>query len=305
MQVWTLANQKGGVGKTTSTVALAGLAASQGLRVLMVDLDPHASLSLYFRQEPDTTQRSSYALFQYKEQLSRERILPLMRHMPLAGLQLLPAATALASVERQMHQAEGLGLVVKRALACVAADFDLVLLDCPPILGVLMINALAAADQLIIPVQTEHLAIKGLERMLHTLSLLGRSRPTPLPYTVVPTLFDRRTQASVLSLRLLRNEWGSVVWPGKIVIDTRLRDASRAGVPPHLFAPKSAAVGCYEQLYRCLMLGEQVHWSDEDSLTEAPANALIGVTAIDPAIAVPVPKRGAGLSSIGNSHHGR
>jgi chromosome partitioning protein len=69
----------------------------------------------------------------------------------------------------------------------------------------------------------------------------------------VPTMFDRRTQASVQSLRVLRNEYGDQVWQGKVVIDTRVRDASKAGVPPHLFAPSSAAVGCYQQLYRQLI----------------------------------------------------
>ncbi|BCD99172.1 chromosome partitioning protein [Marinagarivorans cellulosilyticus] len=253
MEIWTVANQKGGVGKTSTTVALAGIAASEGKRVLMVDLDPHGSLSMYFRQEPDYTHKSSYTLFEKKDQLNSELVHGLVRVTPLKTLQLLPAATALATLERQMHACEGLGMVISKAMAQVKEDYDLVVLDCPPVLGVLMINALAACHQLIIPVQTEHLAIKGLERMLHTLKMLARSRPKPLPYVIVPTMFDRRTQAGVQSLRVLRNEYGDQVWQGKVVIDTRVRDASKAGVPPHLFAPSSAAVACYQQLYRQLI----------------------------------------------------
>ena len=252
MEIWTVANQKGGVGKTSTTVALAGIAASEGKRVLMVDLDPHGSLSMYFRQEPDFTHKSSYTLFEKKDQLTPELIHSLIRATPLKTLHLLPAATPLATLERQMHACEGLGLVISKALTVVQQDFDLVVLDCPPVLGVLMINALAACQQLIVPVQTEHLAIKGLERMLHTLKMLARSRPKPLPYVIVPTMFDRRTQASVQSLRVLRNEYGDEVWQGKVVIDTRIRDASKAGVPPHLYSPASAAVACYQQLYRQL-----------------------------------------------------
>lgn len=252
MEIWTVANQKGGVGKTSTTVALAGIAAKQGKRVLMVDLDPHGSLSMYFRQEPDFAQKSSYTLFEKRDHLNTALVQSLILKTPLETLQLLPAATPLATLERQMHACDGLGLVISRALKHIEADFDIVFLDCPPVLGVLMINALAAADQLIIPVQTEHLAIKGLERMLHTLKMLGRSRPQPLPFVVVPTMFDRRTQASVQSLRVLRNEHGDDVWQGKVVIDTRIRDASKAGVPPNLYAPQSSAVACYQQLYRQL-----------------------------------------------------
>ncbi|MDZ7924512.1 MAG: ParA family protein [Marinagarivorans sp.] len=253
IEVWTVANQKGGVGKTSTTVALAGIAASAGKRVLMIDLDPHGSLSMYFHQEPDYTAKSTYSLFAQRDQLSAEFIHGLIRTTPLKTLHLLPAATALATLERQMSASDGLGLVIARAIALIKDDFDLVILDCPPILGVLMINALAACQQLIIPVQTEHLAIKGLDRMLHTLKMLGRSRKTPLPFVIVPTMFDRRTQASVQSLRVLRNEYGDDVWQGKVVIDTRIRDASKAGVPPHLFSPNSAAVACYQQLFKQLI----------------------------------------------------
>lgn len=113
-----------------------------------------------------------------------------------------------------------------------------------------MINALAACNQLLIPVQTEFLALKGLDRMLHTLTMLGKSRKQELKYCVVPTMFDRRTQASVSSLRTLRNDYSNVVWPGKIPVDTKLRDASKAGVPPNLFDPEGRAMEAYKSLYK-------------------------------------------------------
>jgi len=115
-----------------------------------------------------------------------------------------------------------------------------------------MVNALAACHQLIIPVQTEFLALKGLERILHTLQMMQRSRSRELPFLIVPTLFDRRTQASVTTLRTLRNTHGEHVWPGTIPVDTKLRDASKAGVPPHLFAPDSRGVEAYHSLLRFL-----------------------------------------------------
>src|SRR5690606_13023507 len=119
----------------------------------------------------------------------------------------------LATVERRASAIEGMGLRLSRALTLLWDDFDYALIDTPPVLGALMINALAACEQLVIPVQTEFLALKGLERMLRTLDMVSRSRGKVLPHLIVPTLFDRRTQASVSSLRLLRNTYREPMWP--------------------------------------------------------------------------------------------
>lgn len=252
MQVWTVANQKGGVGKTTTSVSLAGLAAEAGLRVLLVDLDPHGSLSCYFRQNPDTLSIGSFNLFQERKQLSRELVMKQVVNTAFQNISLIPSSTALATLERQAIGQDGMGLVVARSLSLVADEFDLVIIDSPPLLGVLMINALAACRLLVAPVQTEYLALKGLERMVHTLEMMGRSRKKPLDYVVVPTMFDRRTQASTSSLRVIRNSYRDKVWPGKIPVDTKLRDASKAGVPPHLFQPGSRSVEAYRSLYKWL-----------------------------------------------------
>lgn len=248
MQIWTVANQKGGVGKTTTTVSLGGLAAEAGKRVLLVDLDPHGSLTCYFRHNPDYQETGCYALFQARKQLQRAFVSRQITATPYANLHLLPAATSLATLERQSISNDGMGLVISRSLALIWEDYDLVLLDCPPQLGVLMINALAACQHLLVPVQTEFLALKGLERMLHTLKMMSRSRGKELPFSIIPTLFDRRTQASVGSLRLLRQTYSDLVWPGKIPIDTKFRDASKAGVPPHLYCPSARGVDAYRSL---------------------------------------------------------
>ncbi len=253
MQIWTVANQKGGVGKTTTSVTLGGLAVERGLRVLLVDIDPHGSMSSYFKYDPDRIDKSSFTLFKERKSLAADLVRSLIGHTRTKNLDILPASTLLATLERQAIGHDGMGLVLNRALGYVYDDYDLVLIDSPPLLGVLMINALAACHQLVIPVQTEFLAIKGLERMIHTLEMLGRSRKKPLAYSIVPTMFDRRTQASITSLRHLRNEHPDFLWPGKIPVDTKFRDASKAGVPPHIYDMNGRGVEAYRSLLKWLL----------------------------------------------------
>ena len=116
-----------------------------------------------------------------------------------------------------------------------------------------MINALAACEQLVIPVQTEFLAMKGLERMVHTLDMVNRSRKQALPYTVVPTLFDRRTKASLTTLRMLRRDYPDHLWQAYVPIDTKLRDASLAGLVPSRLDASARGVLAYRALLRYLL----------------------------------------------------
>ena len=253
MRVWTVANQKGGVGKTTTTVALASLLAEQGKRALMLDLDPQGSLTCYFGHDPETVQPSSFDLFNRSAQLNKEIVSAALLDTGFKNLTLLPASTALATLERNMTGQEGMGLVVSKSLALLFEDFDYVLIDSPPVLGVLLINALAACEHILIPVQTEFLAIKGLERMMNTLRMVKHSRKKELNFTVIPTLFDRRTLASVQSLRQLKKTYPEEIWRSAIPIDTRLRDASAKGVPPVVLDPASRGVRAYGILLKTLL----------------------------------------------------
>ncbi len=258
MKVWTIANQKGGVGKTTTAVTLGGLLANWGLRTLLVDVDPQGSMTSYFRYDPEELEQSVFSLFKAKSEGKKIDPEALLCSTGTEGLDLLPASVALATLDRQMGRLEGMGLILKEALDKLSGRFDHVLIDCPPMLGVLMVNALAACDHLVIPVQTEFLALKGLERMLHTLKMVLRSRTTPLTHTVVPTFFDRRTRASLDSLRVLRETYEDVLWDSVIPVDTKFRESSRAGVPPPQFCPETRGVVAYTQLLGFLMQDERV-----------------------------------------------
>ena len=248
MRIWAIANQKGGVGKTTSVVALGGLLAEQGKRVLLVDLDPHGSLTSYFRQNPDGLDKSLYHLFFNQQSKNKAFINTVIKQTSLGGVDMLPATTSLATLERQVSGQEGMGLVLSQTLGQLWEDYDYALLDTPPILGVLLVNAMAACQRLIIPTQTEHLAMKGLERMVHTLKMVMRSQSRALDYLIVPTLFDRRTSASVSTLKEMRSIYPDNLWQGYIPVDTKLRDASQQGVFPHQIDEQSQGIRAYQHL---------------------------------------------------------
>lgn len=270
MRIWTVSNQKGGVGKTTTAVTLGGLLAEQGQRVLLLDLDPQGSLTAYFRLNPDAVEHGVYSLFEARANAS-DIALPgsLLQSTGVERLSLMPASSAMATLDRQLGARGGMGLVIAEALARLQPHFDYVLMDCPPMLGMLMVNALAACDRLLIPVQTEFLALKGLERMLHTLEMICRSRGDVLPYTVIPTFFDRRTRASMDALRALRDQYGDHLWTRVIPVDTQFREASREGLPIPVFNPNARGTEAYRSLLRWLH-----GLCESEAVSAEPARAL-------------------------------
>ncbi len=249
MKVWTVANQKGGVGKTTTTVTLGGLLAAQGKRVLLIDTDPHASLTYYFGIDSEQVEISAYDVFARGKSMQAEEILQALCPSGVENIDILPATMSIATLDRSMGNKNGMGLILKKVLAKISDFYDYALLDCPPVLGVLMVNALAASERVLIPVQTEFLALKGLDRMMRTMELMQQStKGSAYQYTVVATMYDKRTKASLEAYKKLRATYHDSVWPGVIPVDTKFRDASLAQQVPSEHCAKARGVQAYRAL---------------------------------------------------------
>lgn len=248
MKIWTVANQKGGVGKTTTAVSLAGILAMQGKRVLLIDTDPHASLTYYFGIDSEELDVSVYDIFARGSSMESEEILQALCPSTLKNLDILPATMAIATLDRSMGNKTGMGLVLKKALEKISSHYDYAILDCPPVLGVLMVNALAASERILVPVQTEYLALKGLDRMMRTMELMQSSQAKDYQYTIIPTMYDKRTNASLEAYKTLQNTYKDKVWAGVIPVDTKFRNASLAQKVPTEYSPRSRGVFAYKAL---------------------------------------------------------
>ncbi len=251
MRVIAVANQKGGVGKTTTAITLGTLLALRGRRVLLVDMDPQGSLTSYFQYEPEVVQKGVYEVF-------RRRDLPLQRVVvgtSVKGLALMPASTAQATLERQLGARPGKGLVLAQALHRYRQRFDVALVDSPPVLGLLMVNALAACHQLLIPVETDFMALKGLERIMNSLEMVNRSLRRRLDARILPTLYNPRERAGVEALRQLYRRYPQQVMDEVIPEDPKFREAARQHRPAPVLFPRSPGVVAYERVLAHLVPG--------------------------------------------------
>lgn len=250
MKVWTVVNQKGGVGKTTSAVSLAGCLSDMGFKVLLLDLDPQGSLTHYLQIDTKQDDLNLYDVFMasHNQNQFAEVLKQAICNTKISSIDVLPAHIALATLDKTMGDESGKGLVVKKISQSLSQDYDYIIVDCPPALGVLMVNGLVGADVVLMPTQTEHLALGGLKQMLETIKLMKPNLSASLKALVVPTQFDKRVKACIKAFADMRKSHQSLIWKGYIPVDTKFRDASLAAQPIGQYAPNARGSFAYQKL---------------------------------------------------------
>jgi chromosome partitioning protein len=248
-RVYAVANQKGGVGKTTTVVSVGAYLAAAEKRVLLVDVDPQANATSSLGFDKNSLLRSAYDAIVAGEPL--ENVLVLTRRV---GLDLIPATPALAGAEIELVNMEGREHRLKRALAPLRDRYDLVLIDCPPSLGLLTINALTAADAALIPVQCEYLPMEGLAQLLHTIELVRLNLNPSLGIRgLLMTMYDSRTSLAQQVVEEVRSHFPDQTFGTVIPRNVRLSEAPSYGEPILDYAPNSPGGMAYAALARELL----------------------------------------------------
>lgn len=246
--ILAVANQKGGVAKTTTAVSLGGALARKGRKCLLVDLDPHACASLHLRVYPETLKAQLYDVFVADDKLWPTIWPALIQPTAIRNLDIAPGSIRLSELENDFRDRKSKGNVLLRSLQRLKREYDYIILDCPPHLGILLINAIVASDLLIIPIQTDFLGLHGLKLLFDTLRTLNKVLPEPVKYRAVATMYDKRTKACTRVLNLLHQKLGKAMFSTIVGVDTHFRDASALGCSIFEVDPRSRGALAYDAL---------------------------------------------------------
>ncbi|MBK8783424.1 MAG: ParA family protein [Anaerolineales bacterium] len=253
-KIYTLVNQKGGVGKTTSTINLAAYLARIGQNVLVVDLDPQANATSCLGVDKLGVQGGTYEAL-----LGEPNIFPYVLLNERLRLSLLPSSPSLAGAEVELVDELARESRLRKAILSIADRYDYVLVDCPPSLGLLTVNGLmAAVDGVIVPVQCEYLALEGLGQLTQTIERVRSALfPELVVRGVVLTMFDNRTNLSTDVVAEVNRHFPNQVFKSVIPRSVRLAEAPSYGLPISEYAPTSVGALAYEALAKELLKGDK------------------------------------------------
>ncbi len=245
-QILAVVNQKGGVGKTTTVVNLATILAARGKRVLMIDVDPQGNATSGLGFDKKNLSKTIYDVL-----INDEPIRNAIYDSGRKGLHLCPANIELAGAEVELVEIVSRETVLKRAVQSSRNTYDIVLMDCPPSLGLLTVNALTAADGVLVPIQSEYYALEGLTQLMETVTLIKRGlNPHLSVFGVVVTMFDTRTQLAHQVANEVRRYFGDKVFRTIIPRNVRLSEAPSFGKAIMEYDPKSKGAESYDALAR-------------------------------------------------------
>ena len=243
-RIIAVANQKGGVGKTTTAINLSACLAEKNKKVLTLDMDPQGNTTSGLGVDKNQAENTVYELILDESELS-ECIYPSV----MENLSVIPSNINLSGAEIELIGFENKEYLLKSKLDMIRSDYDYIIIDCPPSLNLLTINAMAAADSVIVPIQCEYYALEGLSQLIHTIDLIKeRLNPKLEIEGVVFTMYDARTNLSLQVVENVKENLDKNIYKTIIPRNVRLAEAPSYGMPINAYDPKSAGAEAYMQL---------------------------------------------------------
>ena len=254
-KIYTIVNQKGGVGKTTTAINLGAYLGAFGQRVLIIDIDPQANATSCLGINKNEVNGGTYDVL-----IGAQPILTQILHNPRFRLSLLPSSPSLAGAEIELIDSQNREFILRHVLEPIRYRYDYILVDCPPSLGLLTLNGLVTAlDGVLIPVQCEFLALEGLGQLSRTINLVKNSLFKDLQIRgVILTMYDGRTNLAADVALEVKNYYGEQVFEAIIPRSIRLAEAPSYGMPISVFAPDSSGAISYQALAKELLISDHV-----------------------------------------------